>query len=144
MNRSENELTENTRRAEGMLAHEYGEFVLFGLFQREETAGKWDVLVSAPWLTNDRAGIQQIVDGLRSYLTAENWMKIGGIAPLPPDSDFVRTVARIFGVEHQVWESGSFEAEGIRIDRAFLITAGKNREPVAGQHPVTGSYLAAA
>lgn len=126
MNQSEKSLTENVRLAEGALARENGEFALFGLFQREETAGKWDVVISAPWLTTDRAGIQRIVEGLARYLTATDWLKTASVVPLAPDTDFVQTMTRLFHAEHQVLETGSFLTEGVSIDRAFIITANKH------------------
>jgi len=72
VNLSEENLTESVRRAEGALAREHGDFLLFGLFQTEETVGKWDVVASAPWLATARSGIQQIVNGFGDYLSAED------------------------------------------------------------------------
>jgi len=126
MNLSEENLTENVRRAEEMLAREHGGFVLFGLFQTEETAGKWDVVASAPWLTTARPGIQQIVNGLGKYLSAEDWLKIASIVPLDPDTSYVRTITRIFQGEHGMQEAGAFVSEDIYINRAFVITAIKH------------------
>lgn len=125
MNLSEEKLTENVRRAEEMLAREHGGFFLFGLFQTEETAGKWDVVASAPWLTTARPGIQQIVNGLEKSLSAEDWLKIAGIVPLSPDTGFVWAVTRIFQAEHGVQETGAFVSEDTYINRAFIITATK-------------------
>lgn len=130
MNLSEEKLTENVRRAEEMLAREHGGFLLFGLFQTEETAGKWDVVASAPWLTTARPGIQQIVNSLRDYLSAEDWLKIASIVPLSPDTGFVRTVTRLFQAEHGVQETSAFVSEDIYISRAFIITAAKNSAQV--------------
>lgn len=126
MNLSEENLTENVRRAEGALAREHGGFFLFGLFQTEETAGKWDVVASAPWLTTARPGIQQIVSGLGDYLTAEDWLKIASIVPVSPDTNFIRTMTRLFRAEHEVQEAGAFVSEDIYINRAFIITATKH------------------
>ena len=125
MSPSEEKLTENARRAEGALAQQHGDFLLFGLFQTEETAGKWDVVASAPWLMTARPGIQQIVDGLGNSLSAEDWLKIASIVPLNPDTSFVRTMTRLFQVEHGVQETGGFVSGDIHIHRAFIITANK-------------------
>lgn len=132
MNQSERDLMESVRGAEGTMAREYGEFALFGLFQTEETAGKWDVVVSAPWLTTNRAGIQRVVDGLSAFLAPGDWSKIGGVVPLPPDSEFVRTTARVIGGwEHKITETGSFNAGDVQVIRAVVITAGKEAGGVA-------------
>lgn len=123
MNPSEERLVENARRAEGALARQHGGFLLFGLFQTEETAGKWDIVASAPWLTTTRPGIQQIVDGLGEFLSAEDWLKTASIVPLAPDTGFVRAMTRLFQAEHVVQESGGFVSGDIQIHRAFIITA---------------------
>lgn len=130
MNRSEENLTENVRRAEEMLAREHGGFLLFGLFQTEETAGKWDVVASAPWLTTARPGIQQVVNGLGDYLSAEDWLKIASVVPLSPDTDFVRAMTRLFQAEHGIYETGPFVSGDISISRAFIITAARQSAQV--------------
>lgn len=129
MNLSEESLTENVRRAEGALVREYGGFSLFGLFQTEETAGKWDVVASAPWLTTGRPGIEPgielVVNGLRECLGAEDWLKIASIVPLSPDTAFVRTMTRLYQAEHEMEAAGPFVSEDPHILRAFIITASK-------------------
>ncbi len=143
MNQSERDLMESVRGAEGTMAREYGEFILFGLFQTEETAGKWDVVVSAPWLTTNRMGIQRVVDGLSAFLAPGNWSQIGGVVPLPPDSEFVRTAARIFRVEHKVSETSSFNIGDVQVIRAVVITAGKEAGGLA-ERPFSTSPMAMA
>lgn len=130
MGLSEKNLTENARRAEGAFARQHGDFLLFGLFQTEETAGKWDVVASAPWLTTARPGIQQIVDGLGAFLSAEDWLKIASIVPLAPDTDFVRAMTRLFQAEHVMHEAGGFVSGDIHIHRAFIITASQSSAQV--------------
>ena len=126
MNQSEKSLIENVSRAEATLAQENGAFVFFGLLQREETAGKWDVVVSAPWLTTDRAGTEVVINGLTRFLTAADWLKTASVVPLPPDADFVQSLTRRFQAEHQLLETGGFSTDDVAVDRAFIITANKH------------------
>ena len=140
MNLSEESLTENVRRAEEALARKHSGFLLFGLFQTEETAGKWDVVASAPWLTTARPGIQQIVDGLREQLNAADWLKIAGIVPLNPDTAFVRTMTRLFQTEHGMQEAGPFVSEDVYISRAFIITANQRPAQVE-EHQAAASRI---
>lgn len=44
------------RDAEVQVSQEHGNFYLFGLFEREQTPGRWDLVASAPWLKTDREG----------------------------------------------------------------------------------------
>ena len=130
MNPNEERLVENARRAEVAIARQHGDFLLFGLFQTEETAGKWDIVASAPWLTTARPGIQQIVDGLGDFLSAEDWLKTASIVPLAPDTGFVRAMTRLFRAEHTVLESGGFVSGDIHVHRAFIITASQSSAQV--------------
>lgn len=54
-------LVERLRAAKRAITSAHGPFVLFVLAEREEALGKWDLLVSAPWLEAIRKGIQQMV-----------------------------------------------------------------------------------
>ena len=45
---------EKFRRAMQDISATRGEFILFGLFLREEAPDKWDLVISAPWLETDK------------------------------------------------------------------------------------------
>lgn len=126
-------LATRCRDAAEQLSQLYGDFALFSLVQQEETAGKWDIVVSAPWVSENRAGIQRIVDVLRQYLTAEDWLNIARVLPLRVDSPLVQTMTRIFfapnlsrdeaGGGLMVQETSSFVTEAVTVERAFVIIA---------------------
>lgn len=126
-------LATRCRDAAEQLSLLYGDFALFSLVQQEETAGKWDIVVSAPWVSENRAGIQRIVDVLRQYLKAEDWFNIARVLPLRVDSPLVQTMTRIFfapnlsqkesGGGLQIQETSSFVTEAITVERAFVIIA---------------------
>ena len=48
------ELTEKFTRLESQIAQEKGDFTLFALFMREDVPDRWDLIVSAPWLGDDK------------------------------------------------------------------------------------------
>ena len=75
MNPLDTNLIENCRRVEREMSQAWGGFALFGLFERDETAGKWDILVSAPWLTTDLAGIRRVVDALVPHVSKAEWLE---------------------------------------------------------------------
>lgn len=142
-----NQLALRCREAATQLASLYGDFVLFSLIQQEATAGKWDVVVSAPWTSQSRASIQRVVDVLRQHLTAEDWLHTARVLTLEPDSPFVETMTRLFfapnpgqneagsGLAFQ--ETGTFIANDLIVERAIIIVAERaapavriTREPV--------------
>lgn len=122
------DLIEKSRRVEREIARNWGGFSLFGLFEREQTAGKWDVLVSAPWLRTDRTGIQLIVSGFISELSQEDWLMIAGVVPLSSSSPYVQWIAQRFNVEHGREEVSNTVFDGVYINRAVIITA--NPQPI--------------
>ena len=116
-------LAEKCRDAEKNLSEEYGGFTLFCLVQRESTAGKWDIVVSAPWLTTRMADTQRIVDGMLPFLTQEDWLRTAGVVPVEPNSDFVQTLTSLFHAEHEIQQTGPIYTDDVLVDRAVIITA---------------------
>ena len=134
-------LAQKCSKAAGNLSHLYGEFSLFSLVQWERSAGKWDVVVSAPWLYPNREGIQWIASVLEQSLSSEDWLEVGSIVPFRPKAPFVQAMLRIFGSRYMeqaygfpediIQEAGAFTTEDFQVDRAFVIVA--NKSPVITQ-----------
>jgi len=140
MSMNERTLAESLQRAEEALAEQHGGFTLFGLFEQEETPGRWDVVASAPWLTSSRAGIGRLIKGLEPYLTAEQWTGLGRIVPLSPSEPFVQGVTQaISPVEHELSELGGISAADVDIRRAFVITSQRGAHQAAGRQAVAAA-----
>ncbi len=128
------------QQAAAQIASLYGDFVLFSLIQQEATAGKWDVVASAPWTSQSRESIQRVVDVLRQHLTAEDWLHTARVLTLEPDSPFVETMTRLFfapnpgqreaGSGLALQETGTFSANDLTVERAIIIVA-ERTAPVA-------------
>ena len=116
-------LAEKCRDGEQKLSEEHGGFTLFCLVQRESTAGKWDIVASAPWLSTRMADIQVIVDGLLPFLSQEDWLRTAGVVPLDPNTDFVQTLTSMFHAEHEIQQTGPIYTDDVIVDRAVIITA---------------------
>ena len=136
MNPLDMSLIEKCRRVEEALSQTWGGFALFGLFEREETAGKWDILVSAPWLTTDRAGIQLVVDELLLLLSQAEWLRIAGVVPLEPSSTYVQWIAQRFNAEHGLQEVINTILDGVFINHAYIITANKKPAGMQAYQPI--------
>ncbi len=126
MNPLDMSLIEKCRRVEREMSQTWGGFALFGLFERDETAGKWDILVSAPWLTTDRAGIQRVVEALVPVVSKAEWLRIAGVVPLEPSSGYVQGIVRRFDVEHALQEVVNTIFDGVFINHAYILTANKD------------------
>lgn len=125
-------LAETLRRAEEALAEQHGPFVLFGLFEQEETPGRWDVVAAAPWLTSSRASIGHLIAGFELYFAPEQWAQLGRIVPLSPSEPFVEGVTEaVTPVEHALSETGAIQAAHVEIRRAFVITSHRRSRQAA-------------
>ncbi len=122
------------RDAEKQISYEEGDFYLFGLFEREQVPGRWDLVASAPWLKTDREGTHHLIVTLRDKMDIEDWSLIGAVVPLEPSAFFVQGVTNQLYLEHGVEEINDFNplnqgTIGIRIGHAFLITSNPSPSP---------------
>ena len=122
--------------AEKKLSEEHGGFALFCMIQRESTAGKWDVVASAPWLTTDRAGIRLLGEGLLLFLSPQEWLQVASPFPVAPDTEFVQSMTRRFDVEHDLVETGTIYTDDVMVDRAIIITANRKLAHAAKPQPL--------
>ena len=126
-------LVERLQAAERAIAFVRGPFVLFVLAEREEAPGKWDLLVSAPWLETNRKGVQQMVDGLKPHLTPTEWVQLTSITPLSPSTEYVQWIARKYDVQHDDQEVINTFWDSLFIPHGFVITANPAPAPVTAQ-----------
>lgn len=130
---TEQGLVERLQTAEKAIASERGPFVLFVLAEREEAPGKWDLLVSAPWLDTSREGVQQMVDGLKTYLTPADWVQLASITPLPVSMEYVQQIARKYDVQHECQEVIHAFWDRLFIPHGYVITADLSSMPAPAQ-----------
>jgi hypothetical protein len=120
-------IMERFRDAEEYASQQRGGFSLFGLFEREDVPGRWDLVASAPWLRTGRAGIRELVDLLGAVFSVQDWNNIAKIIatvlPLEPSAPFVRAATHKYNAEHQITEVTNAILNGIPVSRAFIITA---------------------
>ena len=109
--------------AEKAIASIYGQFVLFVLAEREEAPGKWDLLVSAPWLDTNRQGVQQMVNLLKPYLTESDWLALASITPLAPTLEYVQWIARKYDIQHDNQEVTDTFWDSLFVPHGYVITA---------------------
>lgn len=126
-------LVEGLRVAGRAIASAHGPFALFVLAEREEAPGKWDLLVSAPWLETSRKGIQQMVDRLKVYLKPTDWVQLASITPLSSSMDYVQWIAREYDVQHDSQEVIAPFWDSLFIPRGCVITANPSLSLVTPQ-----------
>jgi hypothetical protein len=126
-------IAQHLRDAEEKVSSERGGFSLFGLFERERTPGRWDLIVSAPWLKTDYAGTKEIIALLRDKMGFDDWQIVSAVFPLEPSVEYVRWFTQRYHVEHQLEEFYNAVFNGVSVSRAFIITANPSPASVMPQ-----------
>ena len=119
-------LTERFRTVEKEISDEKASLVLFGLFLREEAPDKWDLVLSADWLTADYfSDLEYVTKKLKTYLDSKEISSISRIILLKPEDSFVRTVNGVINIEHGIAEFEDCHFNDVYIKHAIVITSKK-------------------
>lgn len=117
---------------ESQIAREKGDFTLFALFMREDVPDRWDLIVSAPWVGEDKdALVSYLVGQIRSRLGKEYLTYLSRIVPVDPDAVAVRDLNRAIQVEHGNVEVRDSTFFGLAIKHAHIITSKRPPAPAA-------------
>jgi len=122
---------------EKQLAREKGKFVLFALFEREESKNRWDVVASAPWLSEDHKKWNDLTYRISSRLDSYELNRLSRIVVLDPSDEVVMSMNKNFRVEHKNVEIRDFEVYGILIYHAHIITSNRLAAPSSIPHKQT-------
>ena len=109
---------------EKKLADEKGDFVLFGLFLREGSPNRWDVVVSAPWLDESRRdSLNFMIKKIQPNLELQEWLMVAMVLILDPSQEFVKEINDEVSVEHGNVKITDYIFNGMGIERAYIITS---------------------
>ena len=118
------EFIEKFKAIEKTIADEKGGIVLFSLFVREESIGKWDVVISAPWTReNWPEPLDYVIGVTHSRLTPAEIISLSAFFLLEPSEPFVREVNQMVQVEHGLVELRDVVLNGMAMTRAYIITS---------------------
>ncbi|MBI2154601.1 MAG: hypothetical protein HYV92_10655 [Candidatus Rokubacteria bacterium] len=117
-------LIEKFARLEAEIAQERGDFTFFALFMREDVPDRWDLIISAPWVGEDKRGaVDYLVAQIKSRLGAEDLICLSRIVPVDPEDVAVKDLNRSIQVEHGNVEVRDSNFFGLAIKRAHIITS---------------------
>ena len=118
------ELTEKFARLEAEIAQERGDFTFFALFMREDVPDRWDLIVSAPWVGEDKRGaVDYLIGQIKSRLGEERLICLSRIVPVDSEDVAVQDLNRAIQVEHGNVEVNDSNFFGLAIKRAHIITS---------------------
>lgn len=116
-------VAEKLRQIEVEISADKGDFNLFALVEREDSLGKWDIVVSANWINSERKElINAIALKTRERLSEDEQLMLSRIVTLPPSDSMVRSLNMI-GVKHGMARLSNHNFNGIVIKEAYLITS---------------------
>jgi hypothetical protein len=108
---------------ETRLGKEKGPFDLFALFSSDDAEDKWDLVVSATWIGEEK---KEALDLLSTQLLAtlkhSEFLTISKIVPLDVYDPRVRDLQRKVHVEHHLEEIRDYRFFGFRVDTIYVIT----------------------
>ncbi len=121
---------------EHQIAEEKGGFLLFALFLREDSPGKWDLLVSAPWISRDKAeSLKYLASKVQEALTPEELLLLSRIVLIDDTNPALGAVQRAIHVEHGMAEIRDSNFFGLQIKHAYLITSRRQDNSLSNEAP---------
>jgi len=116
-------VAEKLRQIEIEISADKGDFNLFALIEREDSLGKWDIVVAANWVDSKRKElINNIAQKVREKLSEDEQLMLSRIVTLPASDALVRNLNLISGEPGMVKLSNN-NFNGIIIKEAYLITS---------------------
>lgn len=123
-------------RLERAVSQEKGPFSLFGLFLRDESPARWDLVASAPWIERDRgAALEWLADQVQSALSVEEITSISRIVLVDPFDPSVTAINRTVRVEHDAVELRDAEFFGHHMRRAHIIASARQAPQLRQRTP---------
>ena len=126
------ELLEKFKTIEMELSEEEGNFNLFALFLREESANKWDLLVSADWIINDQSdSLKTISAKVQEHLDNKEIINLSRIVLIKDNNPALQSLQESIHIEHGCAEIKDGNFFGLQIKHAYIITSRKTKAEVS-------------
>ena len=111
---------------------EKGAYALFALFLRNDAPGKWDLLVSAPWIeTKPKEAFEYLSRELQKKLSLEEYLTISKIVYLESGNPLLEAIHTAIGSEHGSAHFVNCTFNDIELDEAYIITSQRIKSKVA-------------
>lgn len=103
---------------------EKGEYDLFALFLREDSPNKWDILVSAIWIDNNKEdALKYLAQKIQNSFTQSELLLISRIVMIEETNPALPALQQAVNIEHGSAEIKDSIFFGLQIRHAFLITS---------------------
>lgn len=120
------EIINKLRVIEKETSVERGEYNLFALFLREDSSNKWDILVSASWIDNNKEeALKYLAQKVQKAFTKTELSQISRIVIIEENNPALPALQQVVSIEHGAAEIKDSNFFGLQIKHAFLITSGR-------------------
>lgn len=110
------------RKVMNEISAEKGEFTLFGLFLREDSMDKWDLVVSAPWLQKDKLkGLGEFVEKMSSITGEKEFLNLSRIVTLNQDDPSLAAIIKAATINDGLAEMHGANLFGLAIKQAYIL-----------------------
>ena len=121
-------VAERLRKIAIEISKSEGSFVLFVLIEREDSFGKWDLVISADWIGNNQKRIiNMIAHEISTKLEKDEQLLLSRILVLPPSDRFVQNLNRI-RFENQNVRLTNVTFNGILVKEVIFITSNPQKK----------------
>jgi hypothetical protein len=118
------------RPMEVEVAAEKGDFELFALFLREDSPGKWDLIVAAPWIVADkREALFYLSRQVKQKLGPTELPILSRIVILEKGDRILEDLLVFPEHEHSVFEFTNCRFNDLVVKHAFVITSKRRPWP---------------
>lgn len=122
------EIIDKLVEIERRTSEEKGEYDFFALFLRENSSDKWDILVAATWIDNNKEdALKYLAKIFQSSFNQNELLSISRIVLIEDTNPALPALQQAINVEHGSLEIKDANFFGLEIKHAFLITS-KNRQ----------------
>ena len=112
------------RKAMHQIAAQKGDFALFALFRRADGLGKWDLVVSAPWLKDGRLKmLGKFVDLLTRSIGRKSLLQLARVEPIPSNNPTVQFILDNLPVDDGERRIQNTDLFGLEIEEAIILRA---------------------
>jgi len=118
---------EKLRRVMEAVSAERGEFVLFGLFLREE-ADKWDLVISAPWLDADKLrGLSEFAKKASAIINIQELLTLSRVVTINQNDPNLEKILQAVQVDNGPVELRDPNLFDLNIKHAYILRAKRLR-----------------
>lgn len=118
------EIFRKLKKLEREISSAKGEFVLFGLFLRKDAPGKYDLLVSSPWLeAEQKKSLEYLAKKVSSTLNQDELLSLSRIVVLERNNPALKAILKSIHVKQGDVKVQNTNFGGVQISQACISTS---------------------